>query len=324
MMTTMGRYSAIDCGTNAIRILIADVVDGRVVDVIREMRTVRLGEGVDATGEFSAGALERTFAACEEYSQLLADNPVDALRFIATSASRDVRNRAEFVAGVRDRLGVEPEVIDGAEEAELSFVGAVRGIDPTLLRDPVLVSDIGGGSTEYVLGSAATGEIAALTSINIGCVRMTERHLRDDPPTLEQVASAVSDIDAQLEGVMRVIPPGSFSTFVGLAGSVTTVAAMALDLPVYDAAVIHGSVITRAQVKSVTTRLLDMTRADRAAFGFMHPGRVDVIAGGSLVLCRTMQAYDLDEVVAGETDLLDGIVYRLSLLSADEVDANFM
>lgn len=310
----MGRYAAIDCGTNAIRILIADVVDGRVVDVEREMRTVRLGEGVDATGEFTQAALERTFAACDEYSQLLADNPVDALRFIATSASRDVRNREQFVDGVRERLGVEPEVIAGSEEAELSFLGAVRGIDPSLLRDPVLVADIGGGSTEYVLGSAATGTITALTSVNVGCVRMTERHLLSDPPTLEEIPAAVADVDAQIEKVMQVIPPGSFETFVGLAGSVTTVAAMAMDLPEYDAAAIHGSVITRAQVKSVTTRLLDMTRAERAAFGFMHPGRVDVIAGGALVLCRTMQAYDLDEVVAGETDLLDGIVYRLSLL----------
>lgn len=313
MMTDMGRYAAIDCGTNAIRILIADVVDGRVVDIVREMRTVRLGEGVDATGVFTDAALERTFAACDEYSLMLADTPVDALRFIATSASRDVRNRDEFVAGVRERLGISPEVIAGSEEAELSFLGAVRGIDPLLLRDPVLVADIGGGSTEYVLGSAATGVITALVSVNIGCVRMTERHLRSDPPTLEEIPAAVADVDAQIETVMQVIPPGSFSTFVGLAGSVTTVAAMALDLPVYDAHRIHGSVITRAQVKSVTTRLLDMTRAERAAFGFMHPGRVDVIAGGALVLCRTMQAYELDEVVVGETDLLDGIVYRLSL-----------
>ena len=313
MMQNMSRHAAIDCGTNSIRILIADVIDGRVVDVVREMRTVRLGEGVDASGEFSAAALQRTFMACEEYADLLAQYPVESARFIATSASRDVSNRADFVKGVQDRLGITVEVIAGTEEAELSFLGAVRGLDPALISNPVLVADIGGGSTEYVLGNAATGEISAATSVNIGCVRMTERHLHADPPELEEVAAAVADVDAHLTKVLEVIPPGSFATFVGLAGSVTTVAAMAMDLPVYDAEVIHGSVITRAQVKSVTTRLWDRPRADRAAFGFMHPGRVDVIAGGSLVLCRTMQAYDLDQVVVSEADLLDGIVYRLSL-----------
>jgi len=313
MIRFMTRFAAIDCGTNAIRILIADVIDGRVIDVVREMRTVRLGEGVDASGEFSTAALQRTFAACEEYAQLLKEHPVESLRFIATSASRDVRNRAEFVEGVQVRLGVTVEVISGTEEAELSFLGAVRGLDPALISDPVLVADVGGGSTEYVLGNAATGEISAATSVNIGCVRMTERHLQADPPELDEVAAAVADVDAHLAKVLEVIPPGSFATFIGLAGSVTTVAAMAMDLPVYDADVIHGSVITRAQVKSVTTRLLDMPRVERAAFGFMHPGRVDVIAGGSLVLCRTMQAYELDQVVVSEADLLDGIVYRLSL-----------
>jgi exopolyphosphatase/guanosine-5'-triphosphate,3'-diphosphate pyrophosphatase len=313
MIPSMARYAAIDCGTNSIRILIADVIDGRVVDVVREMRTVRLGEGVDANGEFSAAALQRTFAACEEYAQLLLEHPVEAVRFIATSASRDVRNRAEFIEGVRERLGVTVEVVAGTEEAELSFLGAVRGLEPALITDPVLVADIGGGSTEYVLGSALTGEIFAASSVNIGCVRMTERHLQADPPELDEVAAAVADIDAHLAKVQQVIPAGSCATFIGLAGSVTTVAAMAMDLPRYDAEVIHGSVVTRAQVKSVTTRLLDMPRAERAAFGFMHPGRVDVIAGGSLVLCRTMQAYELDQVVVSEADLLDGIVYKLSL-----------
>lgn len=315
MMTRMSRHAAIDCGTNAIRILIADVSGGRVIDVVREMRTVRLGEGVDATGEFSEAALQRTFAACDEYSQLLADNPVESLRFIATSASRDVSNRAQFFSGVHQRLGVEPEVIAGEEEAELSFVGAIRGIDMSLLRDPILVADIGGGSTEYVVGSAVTGEISALTSVNVGCVRLTERYLHSDPPYPEEIAQAVAAVDAHLESVMQVIPTGSFTTFVGLAGSVTTVAAMAMNLPRYDSALIHGAIVTRAQVDSITTSLLAMSRGDRAALGFMHPGRVDVIAGGSLVLSRTMQAYGLDEVIAGETDLLDGIVYRLSLLT---------
>jgi exopolyphosphatase/guanosine-5'-triphosphate,3'-diphosphate pyrophosphatase len=164
MMQNMSRHAAIDCGTNSIRILIADVIDGRVVDVVREMRTVRLGEGVDASGEFSAAALQRTFMACEEYADLLTQYPVESVRFIATSASRDVSNRADFVKGVQDRLGVTVEVIAGTEEAELSFLGAVRGLDPALISDPVLVADIGGGSTEYVLGHAATVRISRTTS----------------------------------------------------------------------------------------------------------------------------------------------------------------
>ena len=308
----MTRYAAIDCGTNAIRLLIADVIDGRITDVLRRMLTVRLGEGVDATGEFTPQALERTFAAVDDYAQVITDNGVRRIRMVATSASRDARNAEQFVQGVRDRLGIEPEVVPGDEEAELSFTGAVRGLPAVLLDSPVLVCDIGGGSTEFVGGDAHTGSITAMCSVDVGCVRMTERHLHDDPPTPQQVDDAVASIDRILDRAFARVDVSDIRTFVGLAGSVTTVAALAHALPAYDADAIHGSVVTRAQVELVTERLLQMTRAERAAEPVMHPGRVDVIAGGALVLRQTMRRLPIDFVVASETDLLDGIVYSLA------------
>jgi exopolyphosphatase/guanosine-5'-triphosphate,3'-diphosphate pyrophosphatase len=304
------RVAAIDCGTNSIRLLIADVdaATGMLTDVVRTMRVVRLGEGIDRTGEFSPGALERTFAACDEYAGLLALHGRPALRFVATSASRDARNRDAFIAGVRARLGVEPDVIAGTEEAALSFLGAVRGLPPELLTLPVLVVDIGGGSTEFVLGEELPSHSI---SIDVGCVRMTERHLRSDPPTAEEIARVEADLAAALDVVARAVPVGAARTLVGVAGSVTTVAAMALGLPAYDPSVLHGAVVTLDQVEQVTEQLLTMTRAERAALPFMHEGRVDVIGGGAMVLRALMRAYDQHEVIASETDILDGIVYRL-------------
>jgi exopolyphosphatase/guanosine-5'-triphosphate,3'-diphosphate pyrophosphatase len=308
----MTRYAAIDCGTNAIRLLVADVIDGRITEVSRRMLTVRLGEGVDATGEFSAGALERTFAAVDEYASDIARLGVRDTRMVATSASRDARNAQVFIDGVRDRLGVEPEVIAGSEEAELSFSGAIRGLSAPLLDSPVLVADIGGGSTEFVLGDAATGAITSMCSVDVGCVRMTERHLHDDPPLIEQIEQTVSTIDLILDRAFAAVDVSGVRTFVGLAGSVTTVAALAHGLPDYDPMAIHGSVTSLIQVEGVTNRLLAMTRAERAAEPVMHPGRVDVIAGGALVLRQIMRRLPVGFVVASETDLLDGIVYRLS------------
>jgi exopolyphosphatase/guanosine-5'-triphosphate,3'-diphosphate pyrophosphatase len=304
------RVAAIDCGTNSIRLLIADVdaATGMLTDVVRTMRVVRLGEGIDRTGEFSPGALERTFAACDEYAGLLALQGGPALRFVATSATRDARNRDAFIAGVRARLGVEPDVIAGTEEAALSFLGAVRGLPPELLTLPVLVVDIGGGSTEFVLGEELPSHSI---SIDVGCVRMTERHLRSDPPTAEEIARVEADLAAALDVVARAVPVGAARTLVGVAGSVTTVAAMALGLPAYDPSVLHGAVVTLDQVEQVTEQLLTMTRAERAALPFMHEGRVDVIGGGAMVLRALMRAYDQHEVIASETDILDGIVYRL-------------
>lgn len=306
------RVAAIDCGTNAIRLLIADVDNGVVHDVIREMRTVRLGEGVDATGEFSAAALERTFTACDEYANLIAQHSAGAklpLRFIATSASRDVSNRSAFVDGVRDRLGVEPEVITGEEEATLSFSGALAGL-PKSPKQPVLIADIGGGSTEFVLGDRSA--VMALHSVPMGCVRMTERHLHGDPPTDHEIAQAVKDIQRNLAAVREVVPVDTAASFVGLAGSVTTIVAMALGLDAYRSEVIHGAEITVAQVEDVTQALLAMTRAERAALPFMHPGRIDVIGGGALVLREAMRAFDLPTVIASEADLLDGAAVRLA------------
>ena len=304
------RVAAIDCGTNSIRLLIADVDEstGMLTDVVRTMRVVRLGEGIDRTGEFSTGALERTFAACDEYARLLALHGGPALRFVATSATRDARNRGAFIAGVRARLGVEPDVIAGTEEAALSFLGAVRGLPPELLTLPVLVVDIGGGSTEFVLGESLPSHSI---SIDVGCVRMTERHLRSDPPTVEEIARVEADLAAALDVAASAVPVGDARTLVGVAGSVTTVAAMALRLTEYDPSALHGAVVTLAQVEQVTAELLTMTRAERAALPFMHEGRVDVIGGGAMVLRALMRAYDQHAVIASETDILDGIVYRL-------------
>lgn len=303
------QYAAIDCGTNALRLLIAQCDDGVITDVVREMRTVRLGEGVDAHGRFTVAAVSRTFAACEEYAALLRAHPVHALRFVATSAARDVRNRDELFAGVHARLGVTPEVISGTEEAELSFTGAVSGLSQ--VRIPALVVDIGGGSTEFVLGDDSG--VFASSSVPIGCVRMTERSLRSDPPTPDEIAQARQDIREALADVRAHVPLEDAAQFIGVAGSVTTVVAMALDLPEYDAHAIHGATISVAQVAEVTADLLRMTHEQRARLPFMHPGRVDVIAGGALVLAESMAAARATEVTASETDLLDGIVSRLAL-----------
>ncbi len=301
--------AGIDCGTNSVRLLVAEVDDQRVlIERARLMRIVRLGEGVDRTGEFSAAALDRTFAALDEYASVLRAEGAEQVRFVATSASRDVSNRAEFVAGVLARIGVEPEVITGDEEAALSFAGALRGLPDRLVSYPVLVVDIGGGSTEFVLGPH---EPLASLSIDIGCVRMTERHLVSDPPTPAEVRAAEIDIVAAISAVPAVVPISQAGCFVGLAGSVTTVAAMALDLDRYDPDVLHGSVISFADVDRVAARLIGMTRAERAALPYMHAGRVDVIAAGAMILRAAMAAGGFGEVIVSETDILDGIVYSL-------------
>ena len=299
-------FAAIDCGTNAIRLLIAAVDSNKVSDRLREMRTVRLGEGVDATGEFSNMALERTFAACREYAELLMQYEIKELRFVATSASRDVSNRDVFITGVKEILGVEPEVISGDQEAELSYRGALSGLD---VKGSVLVADIGGGSTEFVTTLADRSLVSE--SVNIGCVRMTERYLQSDPPTQQEVEAATREIRNQIELIARTVPIRTETTFIGLAGSVTTVAAMALGLHEYDADLIHGSALSMEEVDAVTNEMLHMTRAQRAELGFMHPGRVDVIGGGALVLRESMRILGFTQVVVSEKDLLDGVVIAL-------------
>ncbi|MFA1545186.1 Ppx/GppA phosphatase family protein [Actinomadura chokoriensis] len=314
----MTRVAAVDCGTNSVRLLIADIDPGegggRLTDVERRMEIVRLGEGVDETGRLSPAALERTFTAMRGYAELIERHGGGAgygpikTRVVATSATRDAANRADFVSGVVDIFGVVPEVVSGDEEAELSFLGATRELAELRPARPYLVVDIGGGSTEFVLGSSAAG---ASRSIDIGCVRMTERHLKDDPPSPEQISNAVADIDAALAAVRERVPVDEARTLVGLAGSVTTVAGIALDLPEYDASRIHLSRITATQVHEVTRRLLHATRAERAGIGVMHPGRVDVIGAGALILDRIMREYGFGAVVVSEHDILDGIAWSL-------------
>lgn len=304
------RVAAIDCGTNSIRLLIADVADGTLTDVVRTMVIVRLGEGVDKTGEFSQAALERTFAAIETFAALISEHQPEQVRFVATSASRDVSNRSEFVDGVASRLGIEPDVISGDEEAALSFLGATADLvnfnDPPAA--PYLVIDIGGGSTEFVLG---TTRPTASISTNVGCVRMTERHLISDPATPQEIAAATSDIDAAIDLAYSAVPIAQANSLIGLAGSVTTVAAIALGLSEYDSAAIHGSRISAQDIHRVTQELLTMTRAERAKLGPMHEGRIDVIGSGALVLDRIMVRTGLKQVVVSERDILDGIARGL-------------
>ena len=304
------RVAAIDCGTNSIRLLIADITNGTLTDVVRTMVIVRLGEGVDKTGEFSQAALERTFAAIETFAELISKHQPEQVRFVATSASRDVSNRDEFVDGVASRLGIEPDIISGDEEAALSFLGATA--DLVNLNDPptapYLVIDIGGGSTEFVLGTTAP---TAAISTNVGCVRMTERHLISDPATPQQIAAATADIDAAIDLAYAAVPIAQAKSLIGLAGSVTTVAAIALGLSEYDSTAIHGSRISAQDVHRVTQDLLAMTRAERAKLGPMHEGRIDVIGSGALVLDRIMIRTGLKQVVVSERDILDGIARGL-------------
>jgi exopolyphosphatase / guanosine-5'-triphosphate,3'-diphosphate pyrophosphatase len=305
----MKRVAAIDCGTNSIRLLIAEGGPVGLSDVHREMRVVRLGEGVDETGRLAPAAIERTRLALVDYAERIRSLGATDVRMVATSASRDAANADEFRATVQQTLGVEPEVISGLAEAELSFAGAVAGLPG--VADPLLLADIGGGSTELVLGVPVPAEVTAAYSMDVGCVRMTERHLHDDPPTEAQVQAALADLRGALQAAVADVPVGKAAAFVGVAGTVTTIAALALDLPAYDPDAIHGSVIDYQQVAEVTDRLLRMPRSERAALPVMHPGRVDVIGGGALVLRTVMDFAGVREVIASEHDILDGIAMSL-------------
>jgi exopolyphosphatase/guanosine-5'-triphosphate,3'-diphosphate pyrophosphatase len=298
--------AAIDCGTNSIRLLVTDIVDREQHDLHREMRVVRLGEAVDRTGSLAPQAIERTRIALVDYVETCETFGASRVRMVATSASRDADNSEVFRSMVADVLGAEPEVISGDEEAALSFAGATRALDPA--GGPFLVMDIGGGSTELVLGTDA---VIAARSVDIGCVRLTERHLHDDPPTAEQLAAAEADIDAAIVQARADVPVARTRTAIGLAGSVTTVAAHALGLPSYDASRIHLTRLPRADVEKATSDLLAMSRADRAALPFMHPGRVDVIGAGALILRTLVDRFDLPDVLVSEADILDGIAWSL-------------
>ncbi|MFJ8016378.1 exopolyphosphatase [Streptomyces sp. NPDC096339] len=313
----MTRVAGIDCGTNSIRLLVADCdpATGDLVELDRRMTIVRLGQGVDKTGRLAPEALERTFAACREYAEVIKELGAERVRFVATSASRDAENRDDFVRGVKEILGVEPEVITGHEEAEFSFTGATKELTShEHLERPFLVVDIGGGSTEFVVGEE---HVRAARSVNVGCVRMTERHLVvdgvvTDPPTAAQIDAMRADIEAALDLAEESVPLHEARTLVGLAGSVTTVAGIALGLPEYLSERIHHSRISYEQVREITGRMLTQTHAERAAIPVMHEGRVDVIGAGALVLLAIMERVGASEVVVSEHDILDGIAWSVA------------
>lgn len=314
----MSRLAGIDCGTNSIRLLIADVDGERLRDVHREMRIVRLGQGVDATGAFAAEAIARTRAALVDYAELLRVHNVERVRMVATSATRDAANRDVFFAMTAEVLGALlpgaiAEVITGAEEAALSFRGAVGDLDSA--GAPFVVVDLGGGSTEVVLGTAAD-EVVASYSADIGCVRLTERCLHSDPPTAAEIAAAREVVRERLDEALRAVPVDGARTWVGLAGTMTTLSALAQGLAVYDAALIHLSRVPLDRLSDVCERLIGMTRAERAALGPMHEGRVDVIGGGAIVvqeLARELgERAGISELVVSEHDILDGIVLSIA------------
>ena len=300
------RVAAIDCGTNSIRLLIADIDGNNFREVVRDMEIVRLGQGVDQTGQFHPDAIARTLAAVDKFAAEIAKRGVEKIRFCATSATRDATNRHLFVDGVRERLGIEPEVISGNEEAALSFAGAIQDLDPA--EGPFLVVDIGGGSTEFVFG---TSTVEASRSVNIGCVRMTERHFANDPATSEQIELARTDIQAAIAQAAAEVPITQAKTLVAVAGTATTVAAAALNLPEYDRYAIHLARISAAQVHDASTMFLTKNREERLALGYMHPGRVDVIPAGALVLSEIIKATGATGFVASESDILDGMARSL-------------
>ena len=302
----MSRVAAIDCGTNSIRLLIADISNGIFKEVVRSMEVVRLGQGVDKNKSFHPDAIKRTLDAVEMFSEVIASKGVERIRFCATSATRDATNRSLFIDGVRGILGVEVEVIPGEEEAMLSFNGATKELMQS--DAPYLVVDIGGGSTEFVFGS---NKVENAKSVDIGCVRMSERHFTSQPTTMDQVARAIIDIDSAIAQAASVVPISNAKTLVAVAGTATTVAAAALELKDYDRHLIHLARISAEKVHKVSAMFQSMNKDEIANLGYMHPGRVDVITAGSLVLSRVMAATGASEFVASESDILDGMAWSL-------------
>ena len=300
------RVAAIDCGTNSIRLLIADIDGANFREIHREMEIVRLGQGVDKTGQFHPDAIIRTLAAVDKFAIEIAKRGVEKIRFCATSATRDATNRDLFIDGVRERLGIAPEVIPGEVEAALSFQGSTRDFPAT--DGPFLVIDIGGGSTEFVFG---TNTVEFAKSMNIGCVRMTERHFTGGDADPGQIAAAIEDIDEAIAQAAKIVPINQSKTLIAVAGTATTVAAAALELSAYDRYAIHLSRVSAEKVHVTSKMFLSSKREDREALGYMHPGRVDVIGAGSLVLSRIMLATGASEFVASESDILDGMAWSL-------------
>lgn len=322
------RVAAVDCGTNSLRLLVADVTPAgapggapSLVDVVRRMEVVRLGEGVDRTGAFAPAALERTLAATARCAETISATGAQRVRFVATSASRDVSNADLLRDGVRQRLGVEADVVTGLEEASLSFAGATAGLGVASTtsgapRSPCLVVDLGGGSTELVLGVPGSAQAPLAHSMDVGCVRLTERHALSDPPTPAQVAAVRADVRAAIDRAAADVPLADARLLVGVAGTVTTITAHALRLDAYDPQRLHGSVLGVPDVLTACEELVAMTRDQRAALPFMHPGRVDVIGAGALVWSEVVTAVSrasgISEVITSEHDILDGIALALA------------
>jgi len=302
----MSQVAVIDCGTNSIRLLIAEISGSNFKEVIRTMEIVRLGQGVDENKAFHPDAINRTLSAVKSFKEIIDENKVDKIRFCATSATRDASNRNLFIDGVRDILNVQVEVIPGEEEAALSFTGATYQLDQG--SGPFLVVDIGGGSTEFVYGDK---KVISAKSVNIGCVRMSERHLTNQPPTMDQIASAIVDIDIAITQAAVSVPINSAKSLIAVAGTATTVAAAALDLSKYDRDLIHLSKISADKVHKVAQMFQSMNKSEISALPYMHEGRVDVITAGSLVLSRVMAATGAVEFVASESDILDGMAFSL-------------
>jgi exopolyphosphatase/guanosine-5'-triphosphate,3'-diphosphate pyrophosphatase len=303
----LSRVAAIDCGTNSIRLLIADITNGNFKEVLRTMEIVRLGQGVDQNKAFHPDAIDRTLAAVGKFAGLIKSKGVEKVRFCATSATRDASNRELFTDGVKKILGVDVEVIPGEEEARLSFIGATKELSQN--DGPFLVVDIGGGSTEFVFGNES---VDSAKSVNIGCVRMSERHLIDQPPSMAQISQAIIDIDIAIAQAAAIVPISEAKTLVAVAGTATTVAAAALKLEQYDRYLIHLSRISATSVHQVAGMFQSMDKDQIASLGYMHPGRVDVITSGALILSRIMAATGASEFVASESDILDGIAWSLS------------
>lgn len=303
----MTRVAAIDCGTNSIRLLIADIAGGRSDEIVREMRVVRLGQGVDATGRLDPEAIERTVEATRAYASLIHSHGVEQVRFCATSAARDAENAAEFAAAIEEIVGVRPQVLTGEQEAQASFVGATRGLDVV----ESLVIDIGGGSTELVLGTG--DQVLWSTSLDIGSVRMTERFLHSDPPEPAEVDACAEFLrDVMAEAVIGL---PDVASVIGVAGTITTVAAHVLGLASYDRKAVHSARISIDDIHLGCLSLLAMTVAERRALPFMHPGRADVIGAGAMVLDAVLHALPLvtRELIVSERDILDGIAFGVGL-----------
>ncbi|HEU4909150.1 MAG TPA: Ppx/GppA phosphatase family protein [Propionibacteriaceae bacterium] len=305
----MTRVAAIDCGTNSIRLLIAEPNgSGGLKDLDRRLEIVRLGQGVDATGEFHPDALQRTFAAAESYAELIkkADVPAVQIHFVATSATRDVKNRETFFAGIKERLGVLPDVISGETEARLSFLGVLSRVKPQ--GEPVLVMDIGGGSTELITGSA-DGDMHSAISLDIGSVRITERFLKQNPVADDDLERATGYVDDLLAG--SAVDFSSIGTWIGVAGTATTLAGVYLELERYDRERVHGSRIPVPAIEELLHRLAGMTVEEIRALPSMHPGRADVITGGALVESRIGARLKVSDLIVSESDILDGIALEL-------------